>query len=318
MVLAPDAHRTVGLPSYSEIRVATDPWKAVGRLREFAPDAIHIATEGPIGMWLRGWLGRRDIRFTTSFHTRYPEYLTARYKVPTAWGYKAERWFHGRAERTMVGTVSMLRELEKMDVGQKLVHWPRGVNTEAFHPRFREPSLYDSDGPTWLYVGRVAVEKNLEEFLSLDLPGKKVIVGDGPSRAALEAKYPDALWCGYRFGEDLAMHYASADYFVFPSRTETFGNVLLEALASGLPLASIPAPGPSDLIIEGVNGALDDDLYAACMRARQCRRQDARESSLRWTVEKAHDTFVANLVPVHEFVTRPIPEAGLFEEAHAY
>lgn len=306
LVLAPHEHRTIGLPSYSEIRVAYDPWKAIGRLREFQPDAIHIATEGPLGVWASAWLKRREMRFTTSFHTRYPEYLTARLKVPLTWGYKVERWFHGRAEKTMVGTLSMMRELQALEVGKHLVHWPRGVDAELFHPRKRQENLYGVAGPVWLYVGRIAVEKNLEEFLRLDLPGTKVIVGDGPSRAELQAKYPNARWLGYRFGEDLAAHYASADVFVFPSRTETFGNVLLEALASGLPLASVPAPGPSDLVVEGENGALDDDLHAACLRAMDCSRDAARNTALTYSLRNAHDRFLSNLVPVHNVNGRPV------------
>jgi len=298
LVLAPDSHRTVSLPSYSEIQVATNPWKAVSRLKAFDPDAIHVATEGPIGIWASRWLNRKGIRFSSSFHTRYPEYVSKRFPIPVGWGYAVERWFHNRAERTMVGTVSMLEELKEKGVGRNLVHWPRGVDPEAFHPAHRNDDVYAGlPRPIWLNVGRVAVEKSIEDFLCLDLPGTKVVVGDGPSREELMKAFPEVQWRGYRFGADLAAHYASADCFAFPSITETFGNVLLEALASGVPIGSVPAPGPSDLVREGVNGAIDNDLRSACERALQCSREEARKSALPYTVRACHDIFMSHLVP---------------------
>jgi len=299
LVVSPDAHRTVPLPSYPEIRIAYDPWKAVPRIRAFAPEAIHVATEGPLGFWTVGWLRRQNIPFTTSFHTRYAEYLSARAPVPLEWGYQLVRWFHDRAAHTLVSSQSLLDELRGRRVGGRLVHWPRGVDATLFHPRHRDASVYEGlPRPIWLYVGRVAVEKNLEDFLDLPLAGTKVIVGDGPSREPLQRKYPDVVWRGYQFGADLSAHFASADCFVFPSRTETFGNVILEALASGLPVASVPAPGPVDLIKEGVNGAIDDDLARSCGRALGCSRAAARASIVHRTLEAGHDVFRAHLVPV--------------------
>ena len=219
--------------------------------------------------------------------------------VPLAWGYQLVRWFHGKAEHTLVSSKSLLDELQGKRVGRQLVHWPRGVDAEVFHPGHRRGDVYAGlPGPIWLYVGRVAVEKSLEDFLKLPLPGTKVVVGDGPSREELQRKYPDVVWRGYQFGDDLAAHFASADCFVFPSRTETFGNVILEALASGLPVASVPAPGPVDLIVEGVNGAIDDDLHAACRRAIRCSRERARASIVRRTLRAGHDVFRAHLVPL--------------------
>ncbi|HET6897731.1 MAG TPA: glycosyltransferase, partial [Vicinamibacteria bacterium] len=185
LVLAPDGHKTMPLPSYPEIRLACDPWRAVDRLIAFRPDAVHIATEGPLGLWIRQWLGREGLDFTTSFHTRFPEYLRERLPVPVEWTYRLERWFHGRAQHTLVGTQSLIRELAARGVGKRLVHWPRGVDADAFHPDHRRRGLYAYPGPIWLYVGRVAVEKNLHEFLKLPLPGTKVVVGDGPARAEL-------------------------------------------------------------------------------------------------------------------------------------
>jgi len=306
LVVHAQEHRSFPLLSYPEIRLAADPWRAIPRLRAFDPQAVHIATEGPLGLWISTWLRRRQLRFTTSFHTRFPEYLTARFPcIPLGFGYAIERWFHGRAEHTLVGTQSLIRELDAQRIGRRLVHWPRGVDTERFHPKHRRADTYPLPRPIWLYVGRVAFEKQLEDFLSLPLVGTKVVVGDGPSRAELQRRFPNTVWRGWRFGEDLTTHFASADCFVFPSRTETFGNVLLEALASGLPVASVPAPGPVDLVQEGVNGAIDESLYAACMRAICCSRDKARESAFKYTWRASHDTFRGHLVPV----TRRLPSS---------
>jgi glycosyltransferase involved in cell wall biosynthesis len=299
LVVSPEGHRTVPLPSYNEYRVAIDPWKAVPRLRAFKPDAVHIATEGPLGFWMNGLLRRRRLRFTTSFHTRFPEYLSARYPIPLAFGYWLERWFHRAAHHTLVGTVSLMRELDARRIGQKLVHWPRGVDLDRFRPCHRKVDVFAGlPRPIWLYVGRVAAEKSLADFLELDLEGTKVVVGDGPERGPLTQRFPDVVWRGYRYGGELAEHFASADCFVFPSRTETFGNVILEALASGLPVASVPAPGPIDLIDDGRNGAVDDDLRAACLRAITCSPEAARESSRRYTYQASHETFRSHLVPL--------------------
>ncbi len=311
LVIAPDAHFTVPLPSYPEIRVACDPWRAIKRIRAFQPDAIHVATEGPLGFSTIAWLRLKKLRFTTSFHTRYPEYLSARVPVPVEWGYDLVRWFHGRAEHTLVSSQSLLQELQQRRVGRRLVHWPRGVDGEVFRPDLRRDDVYAGlPGPIWLYVGRVAVEKSLEDFLKLPLPGTKVVVGDGPSREELQRGYPDVVWRGYRFGADLSAHYASADCFVFPSRTETFGNVILESLASGVPVASVPAPGPIDLIREGINGAIDDDLLAACRRAIECPRDQARGSIIRRTLRAGHELFRAHLVPMRPEIPFAVPEAA--------
>src|SRR5262245_21413791 len=322
MVITADGHRTFPLPSYPEIRLARDPWRAIPRLSSFDPQAVHIATEGPLGLWVSCWLRRRQLRFTTSFHTRFPEYLRARFPaVPLAFGYAIERWFHGRAEQTLVGTQSLIRELAEQRVGRRLLHWPRGVDTDRFHPQKCRLDTYPLPRPIWLYVGRVAFEKRLEDFLELPLPGTKVMVGDGPSRESLQRRFPDAVWRGWRYGDDLAAHFASADCFVFPSRTETFGNVLLEALASGLPVASVPAPGPVDLIHEGVNGAIDDQLMRACLRAIRCSRERARDSIVGRTLQAGHDLFRAHLVPLTPpggpSLAPPRPRAALRPSAAA-
>jgi glycosyltransferase involved in cell wall biosynthesis len=299
LVVSPEGHRTLPMPCYPEIRLTCDPWHAIKRIRAFRPQALHIATEGPLGVWASRWCWKRGFRFTSSFHTRFPEYLCARFpSVPLAFGYGVERWFHGRAEHTLVGTRSLIRELRAKGVGRRLVHWPRGVDTATFHPMFRRQDVYDLPRPIWLYVGRVSFEKSLEDFLSLPLPGTKVVVGDGPSRAELQARFPEAVWRGFLYGRELSEHYASADCFVFPSRTETFGNVLLEALASGLPVASVPAPGPIDLVEEGVNGAIDERLFEACQRALLCSRTSARASSDTYTLRASHQLFTSHLVPL--------------------
>jgi glycosyltransferase involved in cell wall biosynthesis len=311
LVVSPSDHATVPLPSYPEIRCACDPWRAVAKIRAFAPDAIHVATEGPLGLWVRAWLQRRRLRFTTSFHTRFPEYLSLRYPwIPLGFGYAIERWFHGHAQHTLVGTRSMIRELRERGVGRHLVHWPRGVDVRRFHPRQRRDAVYPFARPIWLYVGRVAAEKSLDDFLELPLAGTKVVVGDGPARAGLQQRFPDVVFRGWRFDDDLTAHFASADCFVFPSRTETFGNVILEALASGLPVASVPAPGPRDLIEDGVNGAIDDDLLAACRRAYACSRPAARASIASYTLQASHEVFRSNLVPLVPLLPAPNAHAG--------
>jgi glycosyltransferase involved in cell wall biosynthesis len=299
LLVTPQEHRTIPMPGDDDYTLAWDPWRAIPRIRAFNPDAIHIATEGPLGLWTNAYLRRRNLRFTTSFHTRFPEYLEARFGIPVRWGYSAERWFHRAATHTMVGTRSLMRELDEQRIGQQLVHWPRGVDAQRFHPSRRKNAVYEGlAGPIWLFVGRVAPEKSLEDFLDLSLPGTKVVVGDGPTRESLERRYPEVVFRGWQFGEDLSAHFASADCFVFPSRTETFGNVILEALASGVPVASVPAPGPIDLIQEGINGAVDDDLGEACQRALRCTRHDARQSTEPYTYLASHQMFRSHLVPL--------------------
>jgi glycosyltransferase involved in cell wall biosynthesis len=317
LVLSAEGHRTFPLPSDPDYRIACDPWRAIPKLRAFRPDSVHISTEGPLGFWTNLWLRRRGLRFTSSFHTRFPEFISARFPIPLEWGYRMERWFHRPAEHTLVGTQSLIRELDARRVGQRLVRWPRGVDTERFKPEHRQADVYDLPRPIWLYVGRVAAEKSIEDFLRLSLPGSKVVVGDGPARRELEQRYPSTTFRGWRFGQELAHHFASADCFVFPSRTETFGNVILEALASGLPVASVPAPGPIDIVQEGINGAIDDDLHHACMRALVCSRAKARASSQLYTYQACHDIFRAHLVPLVQRLPAHIPARRAPEQADA-
>jgi glycosyltransferase involved in cell wall biosynthesis len=253
------------MPGYSEIRLAFRPERGVkAAILRFQPDAIHIATEGPIGFAARRQAMKRGISFTTSYHTRFPEYLRERLPVPVGLTYAWLRRFHNAADGVMVATPTLERDLAKRGFAN-LQRWSRGVDTGRFRPR---PALASPwPGPVFLYVGRVAVEKNLEAFLSLALPGTKVVVGDGPAREELQARYPQARFTGALSGEALAEAYAGASVFVFPSRTDTFGLVLLEALASGLPVAAFPVMGPADVIGNAPVGVLSEDLQTAAMQA---------------------------------------------------
>ena len=273
----PDGRFTVPLPTYPEIRLALFPRGQLEReIRAFAPDAVHIATEGTLGMSARAICLKYGIAFSTSFHTRFPEYVQARFPlVPVSLVWRWLRWFHGPATAMMVATESLRRELAQQGF-KNLRIWSRGVDVDLFRPLPDAKLPYD--GPVWLYVGRVAVEKNIEAFLALDLPGTKLVVGDGPARAVLEEKYPDARFAGALSGEALVRAYAGSTVFVFPSRTDTFGLVILEALACGLPVAAYPVQGPRDVVDDAPVAALDEDLRTACLRALAIARQPGTPS----------------------------------------
>ncbi len=293
--LTPKSFRTVALPSYPDLRVALPGAARIGRLISAArPDSVHIATEGPIGMLVRRHCRRQGWRFTTSFHTRFPEYVAARAPVPQSWIWAALRRFHRASEAVMAATPALATELRTRRFGN-VVLWPRGVDTAQFHPRDADLGL---PRPVFICVGRVAVEKNLEAFLDLDLPGSKVIVGDGPARAALAARYPQAAFLGARQGEALTEAYAAADVFVFPSKTDTFGLVLLEALASGLPVAAFPVTGPRDVIGTAPVGVLHDDLRTACLAALSISRQACLDFAERHTWQASARAFLDNLVTI--------------------
>jgi len=290
--LTPESFRTVGLPSYRDLRVALPrPARIAEAIEAQAPDTIHIATEGPIGLMVRRYCRKHDLPFTTSFHTRFPEYVSARAPVPESWVWGTLRWFHGPSEAVMAATPALATELRERGF-RNVVLWPRGVDTKLFHPR--DVDLCQPK-PVFLCVGRVAVEKNLEAFLDLDLPGTKVIVGDGPARPSLQQKYPDAVFLGALQGERLAEVYASADVFVFPSRTDTFGLVLLEALASGLPIAAFPVSGPVDVIGNAPVGVLSEDLRSACLRSLDIPRAACVEFAAKHTWDASGRAFLANM-----------------------
>lgn len=295
VVVHPGEFTTAALPGYPEIRVALDAWRVGRRIRRERADTIHIATEGPLGIAARIHLARRSIPFSTSLHTKFPEYVSARTRLPPSLGYAFLRWFHRPAATTLVTTRSHERELQRWGL-RHLVVWGRGVDTALFAPRRNRRAAMER--PRLLYVGRIAVEKNLEAFLELPFDAHKVVVGDGPARADLQSRYPNVEWAGYRYGTELAGYYADADVFVFPSRTDTFGLVMLEAMAAGTPVAAYPVTGPVDVVVDGVNGALDADLGAAVRRALTIDRRGCREFALRhgWEAVAArmlsHQTFI--------------------------
>ena len=293
--LTPQSFRTFAMPSYPDLRLALPYQAKIARLiAEARPDSIHIATEGPIGLLVRRYCRKHQLPFTTSFHTRFPEYISARLPIPEAWIWTALRAFHGPSQAVMAATPALAGELRARGF-RNVVLWPRGVDASQFHPRAADLAL---PRPVFLCVGRVAVEKNLEAFLELDLPGTKVIVGDGPARAALTRKYPHAVFLGARQGKELAEAYAAADVFVFPSKTDTFGLVLLEALASGLPVAAFPVTGPRDVIGDEPVGALNDDLRIACLTAVTISPQACLAFAARHTWEASARAFVENITNV--------------------
>ncbi len=290
----PQGRMSVPMPTYPEIRLSLFPRRSLERLiARFDPNAIHIATEGTLGLSARAICVKRKIPFTTSFHTRFPEYVKARFPfVPLSWVYGFLRWFHGPAATMMVATQSLKEEMESHGFTNCAI-WSRGVDVDAFRPI--EGATMPFPRPIWLYVGRIAVEKNLEAFLKLDLPGTKVLIGDGPARGDLERRYPAAKFLGPKSGEDLSYHYAASDVFVFPSLTDTFGLVVLEALACGVPVAAFPVQGPRDVIGDAQVGALDTDLQAACERALKIPKGDCRAFALTRSWRACTDQFVANL-----------------------
>jgi glycosyltransferase involved in cell wall biosynthesis len=282
------------MPTYPEIRLSLFPRRSLEKeIREYAPDAIHIATEGTLGLSARKICIDYNIPFTTSFHTRFPEYVHARFNfISEERVYRFLRWFHGPATAMMVATQSLKSELESHGFDNIRI-WSRGVDVDKFHPM--EGASLPYSKPIFLYVGRVAVEKNVEAFLELDLPGTKVVVGDGPARATLERKFPDAKFLGPKTGDDLIAAYAASDVFVFPSRTDTFGLVVLETLACGTPVAAYPVQGPQDVVGDAPVAALDNDLGAACRRALTIDRATCRAFALKRSWKSCTMQFLSNL-----------------------
>ena len=296
-VIAPNDFRTIPCPTYPEIRLSLFPARKVAAMIEaFAPQAIHIATEGPLGLAARRYCLRSQRPFTTAYHTQFPEYIHARCRLPVALSYRWMRWFHAPAKSLMVATPDIERRLAARGF-TNLVRWSRGVDMQLFRPG--ERGAANVERPIFLYVGRVAVEKNIESFLALPLPGTKWIVGDGPARAELQQRYDDATFFGMKSGEALAWYYRQADVFVFPSRTDTFGLVLLEAMASGTPVAAYPVTGPIDVVRARVSGILDDDLRAAALSALDLPRDAVRGHALNYSWARATAQFLDNLHPVH-------------------
>ena len=311
LVVEPGMFKTIPCPTYSEIRLALRCGRPVAALLDrFEPDRVHVSTEGPIGWATRGWCLKRGRHFTTAFHTRFPDYVSIRTGIPAAWIWKLMRRFHGAAERTFAATVTLAQELEAHGIPHTHL-WPRGVDLDQFSPGVcPHPALFRLPRPLLLSVGRVAVEKNIEAFLECTVAGSKVVVGDGPALESLMRRYPNVLFMGAKHGSELASCYAAADVFVFPSRTDTFGLVNIEALACGVPVAAYPVPGPLDIVGldgRGVHGgarrigALDEDLGNAIRRALTADRTAAAAEARKYAWDHCTDLFedgLASDVPV--------------------
>jgi glycosyltransferase involved in cell wall biosynthesis len=296
-VIGPERFQTRPFPGDPEIRVAIHPEETIGRkMLEARPEAIHIATAGPVGAAARNILAARKIPFTTAFLTRLPEYMQARFGIPLEKTYATLRAFHAPSRSVMVPSEGIIAELKAHGFGDNLKLWWAAVNTERFRPR--DKSFLDLPRPIHLNVGRVTIEKNLEAFLKLDLPGSKLVVGDGPERARLQKQFPDVHFVGIKQGEELAKYYAAADVFVFPSRTDTLGLVMMEALASGLPVAAFPVTGPNEVIGNSGAGVLDEDLGKAIEAALRIDPARCRAHAMQFSWARSARDFLALLAPI--------------------
>jgi glycosyltransferase involved in cell wall biosynthesis len=299
----PDQFRNWPCPGYHEIRLALGCDRRLReRLDRFQPDAIHIATEGPLGLAARRYCRRRGLPYTSSFHTRFAEYIHLRLRFPLAWSYAFLRWFHSGSTRLMAATPTLIEELKGRGFANP-VHWSRGVDTDLFRPR--DKGFLGLPRPVFAYAGRVAIEKNIEAFLSLDLPGSKLVIGDGPQREELESRHPDVRFVGYKMGEELAMHLADADVFVFPSLTDTFGLVMLEALACGVPVAAFPVQGPKDVILDERVGCLSADLREAALKALSLDPAECRAYATGYSWTRCARQFEGHLAPIPRHEARP-------------
>lgn len=300
-MITPLEFKTIPCPTYPDISLSLFPGRKVRqKMESFSPDAIHIATEGPLGIAARAYAIKNRLPFTTAYHTRFPEYVKARTSIPLAITYKFLRWFHDPSLAVMAPTDVVVKDLESYGF-TNVVLWTRGVDLEVF--KMQESKELDTSHPIFLYVGRVAVEKNIEAFLELKLPGSKWVVGDGPALAGLKAKYPEVNYLGVLQQEKLAKVYAAADVFVFPSKTDTFGLVLLEAMACGLPVAAYPVTGPIDVIGDSKAGAMNNDLREACLEALTIPREVARAHAEKFSWQVASEQFANHLRPVESHTT---------------
>jgi len=297
LIVSPDLFYSMPCPTYPEIRLAFASTGSVGRmLEDFSPQAIHLATEGPVCLAARRWCLARDFPFTTAYHTQFPDYVAARTGVNPEWVWRYIRWFHSPAQSILASTPSIADTLKAHGLTQ-IRHWGRGVDLSTFGDPVPDAAIRALPGPIQLYVGRVAIEKNIEAFLTATHPGSKVIVGDGPALTSLRAKFPDVHFLGPKFGVDLAAAYAAADVFVFPSKTDTFGLVMIEALACGTPVAGYPVTGPID-VLTPETGAMNDDLDQAIAEALTRDRAACRAYGQGFTWAKSAYQFLHALVPV--------------------
>lgn len=293
VMLTPTEFLTIPCPTYPEIRLSILPGSKVAKyIRNVSPDFLHIATEGPLGLAARNFATRNKIKFTTAYHTRFPEYIYSRFRIHHTLTYSFLRWFHGQGEVVLAPTQTVVDDLVRYNIG-KPVLWPRGVDLEHFSPKLRRKK---NPKPIFIYVGRVSVEKNLEAFLNLDLPGEKWVVGDGPAMARLKSRYPKVIFHGMKARDELPAFYQQADVFVFPSKTDTFGLVLLEAMACGLPVAAFPVTGPIDVVGNSDGGVLDNDLGKACKDALKKQRIKVRAYAETFSWENATKILASHLV----------------------
>lgn len=298
LIIHPGLFVNLPCPRYSEILLSVLPGRRLAlELDRFAPQAIHLATEGPLGLAGRRYCLQRNVPFTTSYHTQFPHYMYKYAKVPPRLTYRFLRWFHGGAQSTLVPTPSIKSELDSRGFANISV-WTRGVDTDLFQPY--QTKVYDHERPICVYMGRVAPEKNIEAFLRADLPGTKVVIGDGPAMSAMRRRFADAKYVGYKHGRELAEHIADADVFVFPSTTDTFGVVMLEAMACGVPVAAYPVTGPIDVVKDGEVGALREDLAEACLAALNMNRDACRAYAQQFSWRRCAEMFFDHLAPLSD------------------
>lgn len=295
-MITPNGFKSVPCPTYPDIALSLFPGKEVARkIKEFAPDAMHIATEGPLGLSARAYAVKNNLSFSTAYHTRFPEYVKARTGIPLKITYAFIRWFHRPSLAVMAPTIVVKNDLEKYGL-TNVVLWSRGVDLDIF--KIQESKVLNTAHPIFLYVGRIAIEKNINAFLEIDLPGSKWVVGDGPALPEIKEKYPEVNYLGVLQQHELAKVYAAADVFVFPSKTDTFGLVLLEAMACGTPVAAYPVTGPIDVLGTSNAGAMHEDLREACMQALKIPRAAARAHAEKFSWRDASEEFARHLKPV--------------------
>ena len=291
--LDPSRFRYIDCPRYNEVKI-TFPWAVGKKIKAINPDYIHIATEGPLGLWARAYLSKCNIRHNTAYHTKFPEGLKTLFGIPEFITWRFVKWFHKHSNKVLTTTDTMVKDLKDHGFDGDVVPWTRGVDREIFNPSYRGETV--AGKPILVCVARVSKEKNLEQFFEMEYPGAtKIMVGDGPMLETYKKQYPDVIFTGFKTGKSLAEYYANADVFVFPSRWETFGIVMIEAMACGTPVAAFPCDGPKDVIDDGITGYMDENLADAVFMCMQLDREKVLEGSQRWTWDNAWKIFKENL-----------------------